>query len=615
MYTNIDILKDDVKYGKFDQIIDLLFCISSVIFAFAIPFQFKFTPWIAHWFFAVLIFKIYYVLRGKEKIISFDIKDSIAILSLGLFGLWALLSTFWSLNPEHTYLMVIAWLPSLLIVPGIYVFSSKRLPIILMQKSYTLGCTALISYLLIDLMRTALDGNILFYIYPRLAIMNHIAAISYHHIYLGFTIIISIFISIKFFFEKETKSFEKIYYIIHTIMALFLLAIDNSRIIFFVLFITTLIFTINKINKGHKVILPIAILFLLVIVTCVLPTRTNETISNIISNGYAKDPRFEIWKAILPGIKDVPLLGYGYQAVDSIYTDLYTKAECWFALNYHYISHNQFIESYFNLGIVGLILSIMILLGFWKIIKMDKTIVSIGTFILLLVSMIFDVPFFHCLVTPLLLSWIAFSHSAKENINVNIPSNLYIIITSVVAGIFIFTTINASKAIKKYSSKQEIEMADFSQRIYTKKALKKHKIKDDNIYLIFSGGKNEFINEHYDKLIDKRFISLIKTSDTLVCSFEYYVSDDYNGDNINITTEYSNAIVNINLNKRNKWESEQLIIPPIVNYISTSYDGQKSIIYNEKERKVMFNATYMRNCGIKGYTLLRNLKITKQRHK
>ena len=87
MYTNIDILKDDVKYGKFDQIIDLLFCISSVIFAFAIPFQFKFTPWIAHWFFAVLIFKIYYVLRGKEKIISFDIKDSIAILSLGLFGL------------------------------------------------------------------------------------------------------------------------------------------------------------------------------------------------------------------------------------------------------------------------------------------------------------------------------------------------------------------------------------------------------------------------------------------------------------------------------------------------------------------------------------------------
>ena len=34
MYTNIDILKDDVKYGKFDQIIDLLFCISSVIFSF-----------------------------------------------------------------------------------------------------------------------------------------------------------------------------------------------------------------------------------------------------------------------------------------------------------------------------------------------------------------------------------------------------------------------------------------------------------------------------------------------------------------------------------------------------------------------------------------------------
>lgn len=615
MNINIDILKDDSRYRKFDQVIDILFCISSVIFAFAIPFQFKFTPWIAHWFFAVLIFKIYYVLRGKEKIISFNLKDSIAILSLGGFGVWALLSTHWSLQPKHTYLMVIAWLPSLLIVPGIYVFSSKRLPITLMQKSYTLGCTALTSYLLIDLMKTALDGNTLFYICPRLAIMNHIATISYHHIYLGFTIIISIFISIKFFFEKKTKSFEKIYYVIHTIMALFLLAIDNSRIIFFVLFITILLFTINKINKSHKVLLPIAILFFLIIVTFAFPTRTNETISNIISGGYAKDPRFEIWKAILPGIKDVPLLGYGYQAVDSIYTDLYMKSECWFALNYHYISHNQFIESYFNLGIVGLILSIMILLGFWRIIKIDKTIVSVGTFILLLVSMIFDVPFFHCLVTPLLLSWLAFCHSAKEDMSINIPSKLYIIIMSVAVGIFIFTIISTSKAIKKYSSQQEIEMSDFSQRVYTKKALKKNKINDDNISLIFSGGKNEFVNEDYNKLIDKRFISLIKTCDTLVCSFEYYISDDYNGDAINITTDTPNAFININLNKRNKWESEHLIIPPIVRYVSTTTDGQKSIIYNEKERNVVFNATYMRNRGINGYTLLRNIKIEKQRHK
>ena len=186
---------------------------------------------------------------------------------------------------------------------------------------------------------------------------------------------------------------------------------------------------------------------------------------------------------------------------------------------------------------------------------------------------------------------------------------------SVAVGIFIFTIISTSKAIKKYSSQQEIEMSDFSQRVYTKKALKKNKINDDNISLIFSGGKNEFVNEDYNKLIDKRFISLIKTCDTLVCSFEYYISDDYNGDAINITTDTPNAFININLNKRNKWESEHLIIPPIVRYVSTTTDGQKSIIYNEKERNVVFNATYMRNRGINGYTLLRNIKIEKQRHK
>lgn len=615
MGIKIDILKDDSRYGKFDQVIDWLFCISSVIFAFAIPFQFRFTPWIAHWFFAVLIFKIYYALRGKENVISFDFKKSTAILSLGLFGIWGLTSTLWSVDPVHTKNLVISWLSALLIVPGIFIFSSKRLPITLMLKAYTLGCTALILYLYTDLTEMALDGDIFFYISPRHTIMRHIGTVAYHHIYLGFTIVISIYISIKFFLDKESKLFEKLYYIFHTILALSLLALDNSRIVFIALFTTTLLFIVNKIKYNWKVILPVAALFVLIIIAfCILPTRTSETILNIISKGNADDPRFAIWNALFPGLKDVPFLGYGYQAVDSIYADLYAKANCWFAIQYHFISHSQFIESFYNLGYIGLLLSFAILFGFWKIFRSDKTIITIGLFILLAITMIFDVPFFHCFVTPLLLSWLAFCYSGKENIVVKIPSKLYIIISIIVIGLSTFTAINAYKAIKKYSTSQEIEMGDFSNRRYTKKAIKKHKIKEDNISLVFSDIKGENVKESKRDLIDRRYISQIKSYDTLVCSFDYFISDDYNGEEIYLSTDMTESIHNLDLGVKGQWVSHSSMVFPMVNYVSTNANGQKAIVYNSKitKKNLILNAKYKRNSPVKGYTLFRNIKVEKK---
>ncbi len=615
MAISIDILKDDSRYGKFDQVLDLLFCISSVIFAFAIPFQFLFTPWIAQWFFAVLIFKLYYVLRGKEKIISIDIKNSIAILSLGLFGLLALASTKWSLQPDHTHNMVIAWLSSLFIVPNIYIFSCKRLPITLMFKSYVLGCTSLVLFLLIDLTETALNGDIFYFIEPRNAIMLHIASVSYHHIYLGFIVAISIFIAIRFFFDKETKIFEKIYYIVHTIMSLALLTIDNSRLIFIVLFISILLFSLKKINKNWKVILPIGILFLLIIIAfCILPTRTSETIYSIVSNGNANDPRFEIWKSLLPGIKDVPFLGYGYQATDSVYSKLYEEAHCWFAQQYHYISHSQFIESYYNLGVIGLILSVSILIGFWKFIKLDRTIISSGTFILLVVSMTFDVPFFHCFVIPLLISWLAFCYSGKKDFSPKVSPILFMVILPIVVALSVFIFINSNKAIKKYSEVHEIEMADYSHRQYTKKAIKKFKIKEDNISMVLSDVNSEIILENKDQLIDTRHIALIKNHDTLTCNFDYWISDNYNGSEIVLLVNNYDGALKFDLSKKGQWISESLTIPPSLSYISTNTEGHKSVVYDNKKRAITINAAYSRDNTVKGYAILRNLKIEKKQH-
>lgn len=619
MYINIDILKDDIKYGKFDQIIDLLFCISSVIFAFAIPFQFKFTPWIAHWFFAVLIFKIYYVVRGKEKIITIDPKDSIAILSLGLYGVWALLSTFWSMNPEHTHKMAINWLSPLLIIPGIYIFSSKRLPITLMMRSFVCGCTALIIYALTDLTDTALNGDIRFFLCARLEIMRHIESVTYHHIYLGFIIAVSLFISFKFLFDFKTSVWEKIFYTIHSIIALFLLAIDNSRIVTLAIFISIILFFFCQINKNKKLVLLLLVIIAILFVTfIVFPTRLGETVIKIAESGNADDPRFHIWRALSTGLKNVPFLGYGYSAVDDVYADLFNKNECWFALNCHYSTHNQLMEAFFTLGYIGLTLIVMFLVGIGILLKKYKSMLLAAMFILLLVSMTFEIPFCYGFAIPLLIAWFTFCHSGKTDMNYTLPKYSFTIpavVTIIFAGII---TTDSYKSVKKYSSKGQIEITNYSKRKYTKKGLKINHITDENIDMIIYKGESGSVYTLKDLALDIRDYSYTNTTDTLVFSTDYFISKDFSAEKLSIVaqeiftnkTKYEKVL---NLNKRDVWYSDTLMIIPSHTKIVNLKTSQIEIRHTKETPNRVFIQTELHNAktfnDMRGYALFRNMKI------
>ena len=619
MNINIDILKNDERYRKVDQIIDILFCISSAIFAFAIPFQFTFTPWIAHWFFAVIIFKFYYVLRNKENLISLNFKDSIAIISLGGFGLWALLSTFWSLNPEHTHKLAINWLSSLLIIPGIYIFSSKRLPITLMMKAYVCGCTALIIYTLTDLTETALNGNIRFYICARLEIMRHIESVSYHHIYLGFIIAVSLFISAKFLFNSKTSLWGKIYYTTHSILALYLLAIDNSRIVTLALFISALLFFVCQINKNKKLgLLVLAVFIILIITFIVFPTRLGETVIKFAENGDADDPRFHIWKAVLSGLKDVPFLGYGYSAVDDIYAKLFQKSECWFALNSHYSTHNQFMEAFFTLGYIGLAFIVMFLAGIVILLKKNRSILLASMLILLLVSMIFEIPFCHCFAIPLLIAWFIFCYSDKTDMEIEMPKHSFAIpaiVTIVFTGII---AVNSYKSVNKYSSKGQIETTDYSQRKFTKKALKKNKITDENIDMIIYKGESGSVYTLKDLALDMRDYAFTNTTDTLVFSTDYFISEDFSAEKILMIAQHNYSYKKVSekaldLTKRNSWASDTLIINPTYTKIVNCKTNQIEIRHTKATTNRVLIQTELHNAktfsDLRGYALFKNMKI------
>ncbi|MCQ2190531.1 MAG: O-antigen ligase family protein [Paludibacteraceae bacterium] len=619
MNINIGILKDDERYGKFDQVIDVLFCISSTIFAFAIPFQFRFTPWIAHWFFAVLIFKLYYVMRSKEKLISINLKDSVALLSLGCYGIWTLLSTFWSLHPDTTHRLAIDWLSSLLIIPGIYIFSSKRLPINLMMKAYVCGCTALIIYILTDLTDTALNGDIRFFLYYRLEIMNHIESIAYHHIYLGFIIAVSIFISSKFLFDAKTSIWEKLLYVTHGVLALYLLAIDNSRIVTLAIFISIFLFFVNQIKENKKLGIALLVVFAAIIISFfVFPTRIGESIMKIAESGNADDPRFHIWSAIAAGLKDVPFLGYGYSAVDDIYADLYQKAEFWEALNKHYTTHNQFLEAFFTLGYIGIVLVITFLVGIIILIKRTKSLSLVSMIILLLVSMMFEIPFCYCFSIPLIIAWFTFCHSGKTDMSVELPQYTFVlptIIAIVFAGIIAF---DSYKSIQKYSSPiGEIEVTNYNQRKITKKWLKKYKIKEDNIDMIICKGESGSVHTHKDMAMEIRDYAFTNSIDTLVLSMDYYISEDFSANNMSICVRnrYNSTLMtdNFDLNEKNVWKPISIIIVPSYTKIENLKNNQVEIRRSINTPCIVSLNTYLHNAktfyNLNGYALFRNMEI------
>lgn len=619
MNINIDILKDDERYGKFDQVIDLLFCISSVIFAFAIPFQFRFTPWIGHWFFAVLIFKLYYAIRGKENLISINLKDSIALFSLGFFGIWTLLSTFWSLHPETTHKLAIDWLSPLLIIPGIYIFSSKRAPITLMLKAFVCGCTALIIYVLSDLTETALNGDIRFFFSYRLEIMNHIESIAYHHIYLGFIIAVSIFISTQFLFDSKTSVWEKLFYITHGILALFLLAIDNSRIVTLAIFISIFLFFVSQIKENKKLGIALFVVFAVIIISFfVFPTRIGESIMKIAESGNADDPRFHIWSAVSSGLKDVPFLGYGYSAVDDIYAELYQKAEFWEALFNHYTTHNQFLEAFFTLGYIGLILVISFLVGIIFLVKRTKSLLLLSMLILLLVSMMFEIPFCYCFAIPLIIAWITFCHSDKTDMVIELPKLTFVlpsIIAIIFAGIIAF---DSYKSVQKYSSPiNNIEITNYSQRKITKKWLKKFKIKEDNIDMIICKGESGSVFTLKDMAMELREYAYTNTLDTLVLSMDYYISEDFSANSMSICVSnlYNKILIteNFDLNERNVWKPVSITIVPSYTKVENLKNNQVEIRHSNNTPCIISFRTYLHNAktfyNLNGYALFRNMEI------
>ncbi|WP_025743750.1 O-antigen ligase family protein [Aquimarina pacifica] len=259
---------------------------------------------------------------------------------------------------------------------------------------------------------------------------------EWHHFFIGDSfsksvnsnyISIYILLVLSYYLKNKIESRLRFVVIVILFFYLFLLASVSAYLI---LWIMSLVLIFEIVDKEKKYIM------LIVFVLGTILFLNNPKLTDIYSRikYYNKIEGYEVntsakskilaWDASIKLIKDAPILGYGVGDANDVLISKYKELE--YRLNYQnrYNSHNQFLQTYLQTGIIGfgVLVSIFVVLA----IRMKRSRNEFSVFLILLISLLFEsmlVRFsgivFFSIVIPLLLKKrsILSSRIIRNNLN------------------------------------------------------------------------------------------------------------------------------------------------------------------------------------------------------
>ena len=121
-----------------------------------------------------------------------------------------------------------------------------------------------------------------------------------------------------------------------------------------------------------------------------------------------------------------------------------------------------------------------------------------------------------------------------------------------------------------------------------------------------------------DLALDIRDYAYTNTTDTLIFSTDYFISEDFSAEKISmiaqqLSTNKTNCEKALDLDDRNVWKSDSLIIVPAHTEIINLKTNQIEIRHTKTTPSRVFIQTELHNAktfnDMKGYALFRNMKI------
>ncbi|MBO7429064.1 MAG: O-antigen ligase family protein [Paludibacteraceae bacterium] len=194
-----------------------------------------------------------------------------------------------------------------------------------------------------------------------------------HRTYSGLNILLS-YAAIAYLVNGRSLSKrESFVWILYLAVSLAFLLLNNSRIITLCLppLGITLWLCGARITQ-RKCLIGGGIILLVTAVLLLLPTRLNQLLmKGGVGEMLANDPRAEIWPSVWELIQAKPLIGYGLDNIESPLVSLYLEHGFKEGVACAYAPHNEYLGEWAQVGILGVLLLVAILL-FWAISSKEK---------------------------------------------------------------------------------------------------------------------------------------------------------------------------------------------------------------------------------------------------
>ncbi len=194
-----------------------------------------------------------------------------------------------------------------------------------------------------------------------------------HRTYSGLNILLS-YAAIAYLVNGRSLSKREAFvWILYLAVSLAFLLLNNSRIITLCLPLLGISLWLCGVRiTRRKCLIGGGIILLVTAVLLLLPTRLNQLLMEGGLGGMlANDPRAEIWPSVWELIQAKPLIGYGLDNIESPLVSLYLERGFKEGVACAYAPHNEYLGEWAQMGILGVLLLVAILL-FWAISSKKK---------------------------------------------------------------------------------------------------------------------------------------------------------------------------------------------------------------------------------------------------
>lgn len=602
-----------------DTVMDAAYALSSSIFACTVSCSVWISWWFTQWAVVTLLYKIYNVIRKRETLFEFNKRSLIFCLFCLMLFFFALSSSLWAEDPDVAFSFSHKKMSPLAMIVVLIFVMPKRVPVKLLLQSYIVGSFLFVFNDLYSIIKNGLEHDVKFFYYSASNFKSIIIECwerRINHVYTG-TTLMSVFFVI-FYLVKTYKSSvcEKILYISYFFIAFPFILFDCSRacILGFLISLVLFVLTYAKLSK-KKLSLMILGLMALFAVLMLIPSRFSESVIQLLVNHQFNDPRIQVWDSLIKAADKVPFLGYGASnQMSHLYEAYIANGQKWCATS-GLGTHNQFIGFFYELGFIGLALFLCVIVSYIIIFvrKSQYKFITLPFITMFVVSSCFDNAM-QSFYATMGLMFFPFICSVKEEKQLEIPKQVYIAVEVSFLAFIVWCGVSVYRIVDYIKSDPSIVVSDLRHFRLRRSQIRRLGLSDElasNIYyFVSSSSYTDMWYESFYKF--SSMIARVKSGSNHKLSFDYYVSEDYSGYKLRISTQRtcnfssikSGSVTEIsnppyfmshylNVNEREKWNHEEITINGGEHYIRLEIP--KSDVY-------MIHR-------MKGYVIIKNLKI------